>query len=497
MPQVTTETPQSLASLVSSIAIDVSGTNKFRRFQKTYTNDRVAFAYDIMPDFTHSLAFYQEEILSYFDEGKTRVAVRGPHGLGKTTLAAILVHHSVLTSEADAKIPTTASAWRQLEKYLWPEIQKLSKFIAWPMVGRPPYDPRTEFLQLSIKMRDRDVEAFALASDDHTTLEGAHATRIVFAFDEAKTIPVPTWDAVEGAFSTEGLSDDYDAIAFAISTPGDPSGRFYEIHNHNSGYEDWTTRHVTVDEAIRAGRISSKWVEQRRRQWGQDSSVFINRVLGEFADNTEEGVIPLSWIRAANDRWTVWDSHGRRGGVGSKRAGVDVARGGADSTVIALAYASTLTDLHIFQKLPTTAVSGHVKRLCADRSVNIEGDALGAAVYDMLKEQGVSNVRLIHPGGKTWLRDRSGELGFFNVRAAMWWNLREMLDPEHGDGIALPPDELLTGDLTAPKWDMTSNGLIKLEPKKDIKARIGRSPDRADAVCYAFWNASRGGGVVF
>lgn len=281
--------------------------------------------YDVMPTLAKTLAPYQEEILGYFDEGYTRVAVRGPHGLGKTTIAAVLVHHAVLTAEEDAKVPTTASAWRQLEKYLWPEIGKMAKYVAWPEVGRPAYDPRTEFLQLSIKMKDRDVEAFALASDDHTTLEGAHATRIMFIFDEAKTIPVPTWDAVEGAFSTEGLTTHHEAQAFAISTPGDPTGRFYDIHIGRKGYSDWHTRHVTIDEAVRAGRVSAQWVAQRREQWGEDNPVFQNRVLGEFADNTEDGVIPLSWVRAAQERWKAWDMAGRTGeGVGARTAGVDV-----------------------------------------------------------------------------------------------------------------------------------------------------------------------------
>ena len=495
MPKFDSHTPSTINELVESIGVSVSGNNAFRRFQRMYSNDRIAFAYDIMPELCKTLASYQEEILGYFDDGLTRVAVRGPHGLGKTFIAAILVHHAVLTSEVDAKIPTTASAWRQLEKYLWPEIRKLAKSIVWPDVGRPPYDPRSEFFQLSIRMMDRNVEAFALASDDHTTLEGAHASNISFIFDEAKTIPVPTWDALEGAFSTEGLFG-HVINALAISTPGDPSGRFYDIHTHKTGYEDWTTRHVTIDEAIAAGRISGKWVDQRRRQWGEDSSVYQNRVLGEFADNSETGVIPLSWVNKAIERWYDWDRRGKPESTGIRTVGVDVARMGEDSTVVARRNVFILTDIHSFQKTPTTVTAGRVKNLGKDRVINIEGDALGSAVYDMLKEQGVPNVRLVIPGSKTYFKDVSGELGFLNIRAAMWWNLREMLDPEHGKGIALPDDHMLKADLTTPTFDYTSRGDIKLEEKREIKKRLGRSPDKGDAVCYAFWKSSSGGGIV-
>jgi len=611
-----TTTPSTIADLIRSVNVHVAGTSSYQRFKRMYRNDRIAFVYDILPSFGRTMADYQEEILGYFDEGYTRVAVRGPHGLGKTAIASILTHHSVLTAESDCKVPTTASAWRQLEKYLWPEIKKSCKFLEWMDIGRSPYS-REELLTLSIKLNQGTVEAFAVASDDHTTIEGAHASRIVYVFDEAKTIPRATWNAAEGAFSSEGLLvsnyqvgveedvvelpgalqkayisdspidlsmvgngigsirkdkivslgrssgsnrgssvysdvgvavsthdvsgkrsresmavsnstpppllapgdtitdsaiDDhrtssiiptagsiYEAIAFAISTPGDPSGQFYDIHMKRPGYEDWHTRHVTVDEAIRAGRISRKWVDQRRVQWGQDSSVFQNRVLGEFADNTEEGIIPLSWIRMSNERWREWASkdfvctQDTRGFLG-----VDVARGGEDKTVIAYRYGWGVPKIHIYSKLLTTQTAGHVKVLAAGKKVHIEMDGgLGASVYDMLREQGVKGLVPITVGAPTYYKDRSGELGFMNIRAAMWWHMRELLDPAYGSEIMLPPVDELILDLSTPKWIMMSNGTIKLESKDEIAKRIGRSTDYGDAVCLSFWEASSGGGVVF
>jgi hypothetical protein len=88
-------------------------------------------------------------------------------------------------------------------------------------------------------------------------------------------------------------------------------------------------------------------------------------------------------------------------------------------------------------------------------------------------------------------RDKSGEIGFVNKRAAAWWALRELLDPA-GDGeIALPPDDELTGDLTAPQWTVQSGGRILIESKDDIRKRLGRSTDAGDAVVMAFATPSR------
>lgn len=495
---VSTEGQNTMTSLIQGIMVDVSGSSEQKKFKRMYSRDRVAFVYDCMPELGKTLAFYQEEILSLYDEGYERVSVRGPHGLGKTALAAVLVHHAVLTSEVDCKVPTTASAWRQLEKYLWPEIHKQAKNIAWPITHRPPYDPRTEMLTQSIRLEKGTVEAFAVASDDHTTIEGAHGTRIVYIFDEAKTIPRNTWNAAEGAFSTAGLSSEHEALAFSISTPGPPVGQFYDIQMRKPGYDDWVVRHVTLDEAIRAGRISAQWAENRRKQWGEDSSLYQNRVLGEFADNTEEGIIPLSWVHKAVERWRVWDAAGRPPLSGMRTLGVDVARFGEDRTVIADRCAQAVINMHMFSKAPTTATAGNVKRLGHGKRIHIEMDGgLGAAVYDMLKEQSVPNLRPITVSAKTSFRDKSGEMQFLNVRAAMWWHMRELLEPQNGYNIMLPPVEELILDLVTPGWEIKKDATVVLEPKNSIKNKLGRSTDYADAVCLAFWTGSSGGGVVF
>ena len=246
------------------------------------------------------LTFYQEEILDAIPK-RRRVAVRGPHGLGKTSLAAIAFHWFALTRDTyDWKIITTASVWRQLEKYLWPEIHKWARRIDWDKIGREPYKP-LELQTLQLKLETG--EGFAVASSNHEYIEGAHADYLFYIFDEAKAIPEQTFDAAEGAFSGAGEDTGVQAYALAISTPGDPIGRFYNIHRRDAAYHDWWARHVTVNEAIKAGRISKEWAESRKIQWGETSSLYRNRVLGEFGSSDSEGVLPSSWLQLAIDRY--------------------------------------------------------------------------------------------------------------------------------------------------------------------------------------------------
>jgi hypothetical protein len=114
---------------------------------------------------------------------------------------------------------------------------------------------------------------------------------------------------------------------------------------------------------------------------------------------------------------------------------------------------------------------------------------VGAGVVDRLREMKMP-VDPFNASQATRRRDSSNELGFTNLRAAAWWNLRELLDPASGSEIALPLDDQLVGDLTAPHWRVASGGKIQVEPKDDIKKRLGRSPDDGDAVVQAFWGES-------
>jgi hypothetical protein len=311
---------------------------------------------------------------------------------------------------------------------------------------------------------------------------------VLYIFDESKTIPAATFDAAEGAFSGAGTDTAAEALGLAMSTPGEPNGRFYEIHARKAGLEDWWVRHVTLGEAIDAGRVSRRWAEQRARQWGRDSALYANRVEGDFHSSDEDGVIPLGWVEAANERWQAWDDAGRPREV-LTALGVDVARSGPDDTVMALRFGARIDDLRRTSKESTTQSKGRAAAILqhhgGGRAV-VDVIGIGAGVVDGLRDEGYEVVAF-NASESTAAKDSSGELGFANKRAAAWWGLRERLDPDSGEEIALPSDDMLTGDLTAPHWRVTANGRIAVESKDDIHKRLGRSTDAGDAVVQSFW----------
>ncbi|MGW6416286.1 hypothetical protein [Streptomyces sp. NPDC055055] len=446
---------------------------------------------------------YQGDIMSALARHR-RVAARGPHGLGKTGMASMVVLWFATTRDAagvDWKVLTTASAWRHLSVYLWPEIHKWARRIRWDVLGRPPFNDLSELLTQNLKLEHG--AASPVASNKAELIEGAHADSLLYLIDEAKIVPDATWDAIEGAFSGGRMDGFPEAFALAISTPGPTTGRFYDIHRRAPGLEDWFTRHVTLEEAIAAGRISEDWARQRARQWGEDSALYANRVLGEFRAADEDSVIPLAWVEAAVERWQAWDAAGRPPVEGRRILGVDVARSGGDSTVFARRIGLLIAELVPYDRQDTMQTTARVQAAITGQGEGqedgeeeaaagmvpvVDSIGVGGGVVDRLRELGVP-VLAYTGAAKTKQRTRDGEFGFTNVRSAAYWRMRELLDPAFGAELALPPDDLLLSDLTTPTWDVTTGvpPKIKVEPKEDVVARLGRSPDRGDTVVMAMW----------
>lgn len=198
-------------------------------------------------------------------------------------------------------------------------------------------------------------------------------------------------------------------------------------------------------------------------------------------------VIPTEWVKAAQARWTDTKPETPMTAVG-----VDLVRGGNDKLVIACLHDNWCAPLIEYpgSAIPDgpTAAALIVSVVEPGAQIGVDVIGIGASGYDSLTYAGVSALAINNAESAGDRRDRSGRLKFRNIRAASYWKLREALDPELGDGIALPPDAELLADLCAPRFKVTTGGVL-LESKDEIKARLGRSPDKGDAVVMAHWSA--------
>jgi hypothetical protein len=104
---------------------------------------------------------------------------------------------------------------------------------------------------------------------------------------------------------------------------------------------------------------------------------------------------------------------------------------------------------------------------------------VGGGLTDRLRELSLP-VTAIVVGGQ------SPDRRFLNLRAFGYWNLREAF---RLGGISVPPNAALQRDLTGLRYEVRSDGKIKIESKDDAAKRGIESPDHADALCLAFWPA--------
>ncbi|HJQ60175.1 MAG TPA: terminase [Vineibacter sp.] len=209
-------------------------------------------------------------------------------------------------------------------------------------------------------------------------------------------------------------------------------------------------------------------------------------------DDDARQVIPSDWVRQAQKRWMP----GPPKGAAMTALAVDVARGGKDETVIATRYGGWFAPLIGKAGVDTRdgpAVAALVFGVLRDGApVVIDmGGGWGGSPMDHLRQNGISVTGYLG-ADESHRRTQPGNLEFANARAESWWRLREALDPHQREGspIALPDDPRLAADLAAPRWELGVRG-IQIEDKDEIKARIGRSPDRGDAVVMCWHDGQK------
>jgi len=218
-------------------------------------------------------------------------------------------------------------------------------------------------------------------------------------------------------------------------------------------------------------------------------------MLGSFNVKTpdpEDQVIPTEWVRDAQARWQKRS----KDGLSMSALGIDVAMGGNDNEVFAPRYGGYFDELVVVKGAetpsPSNTVAEAVKILRDGARAGVDmGGGYGSGVFERLEELSIKADKFV-PSAKSHRRDRTKTIEFVNYRAEAIWNLRDALDPQGGYDIALPPGREIVTDLCAYRFVVLDRNQanvikVKIESKEDLKKRLGRSPDKGDAIVIA-WN---------
>jgi phage terminase large subunit len=419
-----------------------------------------------------------------------RTAARSCHGVGKSFAAGQVVPW-FLNNFYPSIVITTAPTWRQVEKLTWKEIRASYRRARVPLKGvLLPKRPEIQIIQ-------DEWYAVGLSTKDPDRFQGFHEEHILVVVDEAAGVSEEIFEAIEGVLTSEH------ARLLLLGNPTMIGGTFYNAFGKQPG---WQRIHISAfdtpnfvafgitEEDIASGEwekkitgplpnpklITPAWVADKYVKWGPNSPAYQARCKGDFPTEGEDTLIPLAWIEAAMERWEDTPE------TDPVELGVDVARFGSDKTVIAPRKGRKVLPLEVYAKQDTMETAG--KSIIAYRRegasiIKVDVIGLGGGVVDRIAEQGfpVAGINVAEAANEP---ER-----FPDLRSELWWNLREQLDPNplaNPDPIALPPDDDLLADLSGIKYKNDSRGRTRVEAKDDMKKRLGRSPDRGDAVVLAF-----------
>jgi hypothetical protein len=415
-----------------------------------------------------------------------RVAVKAANGVGKSFAAADIALW-FLYCHAPSVVLTTAPTWRQVRFVLWTEMARRMQQAKVRLPGR--------LLQTRLQVHN-DWFALGLSTTDAGRFQGFHAENLLVVLDEAGGLDAQAWEAAE-AVAVGGNNR-----VLAVGNPTPSSSRFRDCFRR-PGWARLTLSalqhpNVALGRSVIPGAVTRQAVSHRVAQWctpvdgsvsadvcGMDGGLFawegglyrpgpmfVSRVLGEFAEEDADVLLPASWVDAAMERSGEF--------CGPVSMAVDVARMGTDQSVLA-ERAGACIRLQLLPASDLMSLCGAVARRAAEasaRRVVVDAVGLGAGVFDRLCEIGRVEVEAFG-GAERAVR----EAEFVNRRAEAYWNLREAL--RKGE-VSLPRDEDLREELCAVRVGVGSSGRVKLETKEEMRRRLGRSPDRADAVAMLF-----------
>ena len=431
-----------------------------------YKNDPSGWAKDILGVFLWSIQRDVSDSVGY----NYKTAVRAGHGVGKTFLAAVVTLWFLFTQKP-SKVITVAPTWRQVERLLWSEINKLFKNKLLPQ-GFPGVPLKTS---LNI---EEDWFATGVSPEDEVSTQGYHQDNILVVVDECPGVDLTIINALESLTTTDN------SHILWIGNPITPSGHFYDAFA-NPDEECKRFRMSVLDspnftgeevpEEVAAKLTGKRWERIRRNRWGVDSSEYMRRVLGEFPEEGDTQLISLGLVETAMRRKNKPDDEM------TKVLGVDVARFGNDRSTFVVCHSDSIENISELAKKPLTEVAGKSARMYerykCDK-IRVDEIGYGAAVVDMLREKGIPKDRVI--GVNNASRDVIEPKSYYNIRAESWFHMKEWLKT----GSILKHDKLME-DLTSPEYKYQRDGTLILESKDEIIKRLGRSPDYGDAAVLA------------
>lgn len=444
---------------------------KFRAWRK----DPILFAWD---NFRFEPDEWQRDALTSSVKGGPyhRLIMKACTGPGKTAVLAIIGWHRLACFCEKGEHPKGAAlsiTKDNLTDNLWPEMskwQQRSKFLTacftWTKSSIYANDhPETWFLSARSFAKDADQEAIG------RSLSGLHSRFPFVLLDETGDMPPAVGKAAEQIF-TGGPED---ALIAGAGNPTAVDGLLYLVCGKLR--EGWEIITITADpdDPKRTPRVSVEHAASQIKAYGRDNPWVMATILGLFPPGGFNNLLTLDDVESAMRRSYKLDQYRHA----PKIIGVDVARDGDDQSAIFKRQGLQAFEPKLFRNAKSQDLAGWVAQIedewRADGIIVDGTGGYGASLLDALSQMNRS-ARDCQFSSSALNSDK-----YYNKRAEIWYEMAEWVK----SGGALPDVPGLLEELTQIKYSFKGDKII-IEPKDQFKARIGRSPDLADALAVTF-----------
>ena len=425
----------------------------------------------------------EEIILSVLENQNT--AVKGCHESGKTYIGAAIMHWW-LSSHVDSIIVTTAPSQDAVERLIWKDYHDIYNNAP---LGIYPVGPLNAEHNIGPKW-------YAIGKTANPTnaayFQGFHTRgRVLYILDEGSGVEPIFFDA-RHRFASKP-NDRVLALCNPYPANTEMHRSFKSAAWHSITISAFDTPNVKANSVVIPGLVQMEQVNKWRTEFGEDSVFWKTRVLAEFYEDGDSGLIPLSWWYFAVEKWKRIKKSGEK--FQPSAQGVDVSESGSDETIHILIDEYFVHEAEI-GKNDTTQIAHHAERH-ANKGYKTGVDAIGVGtgVVSTMRHDKY-RVTAYKGSERTDAMDKTGELKFVNKRSYAYWILRECMNPANDDSLALPDDPKLKEDLVGLQYREVAGGKIQIEEKEKVVKRLGRSPDRGDALVIANLMRGRRGGSV-
>ncbi|MFQ6026918.1 MAG: hypothetical protein ACE5Q6_05310 [Dehalococcoidia bacterium] len=394
-----------------------------------------------------------------------QVAVCGANGTGKDWTTGRIVHWWEY-SYYPAITVIIGPTHRQVQQIVWKESRAAFNASREPLGGtmfKTPYweiepDPGSDAIHYAI----------GFSTDDEFNIQGFHSPNLLVIITEAHNMPQDHIDAVKRLNPTRLL---------LTGNPLVDTGEFYEAFHEKADYYhsiQISAFDVPQDEQL-PGLVTALDIENHRRDWGEESPLYIAVVGGQFPDNLEDAVVPRSKLMQAVARDLPPDEGS------TATLACDVARFGEDSTVIRERRGHQTRLKWKTHGRDTQQIAGKLIALCEEdesiTTVIVDDVGVGGGVTDRLREErpGKGRVQIVAFNGGA---AASEPTKYANAVTEAWYKVREAAL----EGVLdIDNDPALIGALGSRRFKYLGSGRVQLESKEEYKKRAGSSPDDADA----------------